>query len=659
MAFKKVQSQAVALYNGCAAADVTMRVTPYPVDLDGNKLTMAALGANPQVTVDSKVYQFEEIIGFTGIIDNGDNTGTITGLMRDLASSSLATPGTGKQHGAGATVIFSWNPQDVARLPALENANTFTNQNIFSGFAPQTDTDPVSGNDLTRLSYVQALVLGTLTTIDVIVPGTAGVVITAGQSIYLDTATDTWKLTNATSASTVNNVLLGIAQGVGAISGAISGGVLLQGVDTHQTGLTPGNIQYASNTPGAISSSAGTISTVLGAAKSATQLYFAPRFNQQVTQAQLDAMAGDGGTPGSANKFVTQTGFQNGSEIYTTELSGAGTAYTGTYSPAITVLIDGMELSLKIAVTNSTTTPTFSPNGLTARTIVKLGGTALAIGDIVAGMNKFKYDLTNTRWVLQTLTALNPATPYVGHQRLPYIASATGSYGTQNATSETDGSVIYIVSNGNGSNYTLSRYARDATTGIYYCTHIIATSQISSSTPFSLTVIGTFLYLTTRIAGTAKFTRFLAADLTGETTMTISGTSFASGLASWTDGTYIYVYESSGVFRQYSISGTVATNVTTITFTSSGVSEGAICDGVNVWLVDNGSDPTLRKYAIGGGAATATRAFINWNGTYVNQDFSHLIFVKTGILGMIFVHTENSPTAIVGFVDEIIPFATI
>lgn len=130
--FKKARIPSVNLYSGLSVSDTTMVVTPYPIDLDGNKIFISALGSNPQVTVDAREAKHEEIIGFTDIIDNGDGTATLIDLSRNLASSSLVTPGTGKQHGAGAVVIFSLNPQDTARIAALENNQTFTGLNTFS-----------------------------------------------------------------------------------------------------------------------------------------------------------------------------------------------------------------------------------------------------------------------------------------------------------------------------------------------------------------------------------------------------------------------------------------------------------------------------------------------------------------------------------------------
>lgn len=84
---------------------------------------------------------------------------------------------------------------------------------------------------------------------------------------------------------------------------------------------------------------------------------------------------------------------------------GTVDAITATYSPAIT-LSNLVTVSFVSTGENTTTTPTFAPNGLTARTIVKKGGVALVAGDIPAagGVCIVQYNLANTRWEL-----LNPA----------------------------------------------------------------------------------------------------------------------------------------------------------------------------------------------------------------------------------------------------------
>ena len=80
---------------------------------------------------------------------------------------------------------------------------------------------------------------------------------------------------------------------------------------------------------------------------------------------------------------------------------GTADVLTATYSPAIPALTDGLTLNFRASLTNLTTTPTFSPNGLTARTFTKLGGAALLAGDIALnGEYTARYNLANTRWEL-------------------------------------------------------------------------------------------------------------------------------------------------------------------------------------------------------------------------------------------------------------------
>lgn len=107
----------------------------------------------------------------------------------------------------------------------------------------------------------------------------------------------------------------------------------------------------------------------------------------------------------AATQYAVVGQIQNSSYNW---IAGSGTAdaITATYAPAVTALVDGMELDCRATAANATTTPTFSPNGLTARTITKSGGSAVAAGDIPAALAEFKlrYNLASTRWEL-----INPA----------------------------------------------------------------------------------------------------------------------------------------------------------------------------------------------------------------------------------------------------------
>lgn len=141
---RTVQTPTVHLYTGQTSGATTMRVTPYPKDLNGVKLTYSDFGDTPSLTVDPKISGVEEIETFTGITDNGDGTATLTGITRNLNSKyPYTTGGTGRTHGAGATVVFGNNPQLYARLAAPENVNTFTAiQTFASTTMPRYDVSP-------------------------------------------------------------------------------------------------------------------------------------------------------------------------------------------------------------------------------------------------------------------------------------------------------------------------------------------------------------------------------------------------------------------------------------------------------------------------------------------------------------------------------------
>lgn len=152
-----VETPTTTLYASISGSATSMRVTPYPKDLDGNKLTMTDFGSSPTATIDPKVRNYEEIVGFTGITDNGDGTATLTGLTRDLTSKSpYTTTGTGRSHAASAIVVFSNNPQMYARFAAPENTATITNAWTFSTLPTFTNA-PTTGTDGVNKAYADAL----------------------------------------------------------------------------------------------------------------------------------------------------------------------------------------------------------------------------------------------------------------------------------------------------------------------------------------------------------------------------------------------------------------------------------------------------------------------------------------------------------------------
>lgn len=104
-------------------------------------------------------------------------------------------------------------------------------------------------------------------------PGTAGATITAGQAVYLDSATRTYKLADSNGAEALRT-----PRGI-ALNSAASG----QPLSVHRSGdltigatLTPGVAYYLSDTPGGICPVAdvgsGEYACIIGIAKSASVL---------------------------------------------------------------------------------------------------------------------------------------------------------------------------------------------------------------------------------------------------------------------------------------------------------------------------------------------------------------------------------------------------
>ena len=92
--------------------------------------------------------------------------------------------------------------------------------------------------------------------------------------------------------------------------------------------------------------------------------------------------------------------------VHSVTAGGTADALTVTYTNVPASLTDGMELHVRAAAANATTTPTLNVNSLGAKTITKAGGSALVAGDI-AGANHeliLRYNSSASHFEL-----LNPA----------------------------------------------------------------------------------------------------------------------------------------------------------------------------------------------------------------------------------------------------------
>lgn len=212
---------------------------------------------------------FPEYISFTGISGL-----TLTGATRGLSAKSNNVIAANKRfHPVGTPVVIAFGTHSL--------------QDIFDYIDAE----------------IGALTVGS----NMVMSGLAGQTVSAGQLVYLNTD-GRWWLADADLVATINDVMLGIAQGSGTAGNTITNGILRKGTDANQSGLTAGSNYFVGNTAGAISATAGTNTRKIGVGRSSTQLYFDPEYAQLPTAGEKAALAGGStfGTPSSSNKYITQ-----------------------------------------------------------------------------------------------------------------------------------------------------------------------------------------------------------------------------------------------------------------------------------------------------------------------------------------------------------------
>jgi len=307
MTYNPAGGKTYTLGASISSTATSITLSSFTLPVSGTPITMAILDTDIAYGTIGPKTSSAEFISFTGVTQNPNGTATLTGVVRGLDKvSPFTTNATYKLPHSGQTLfILSDAPQVFYEYAAKRSANTFGPVQEFTLLPTSSGGNAISGNQL--VTYAQALAMASGTTnIDrIVVAGNGGETITAGQLVYLLVTDGEWYKCDADTAATVDNIILGIAQGAGSNGVAITSGVLLFGLDSNQTGLTTNTAYYASNTAGAISSTVGTVEVSVGISRSTTSLLFYPRYNQQLTEDQQDALVGTSGTPSASNRYVT------------------------------------------------------------------------------------------------------------------------------------------------------------------------------------------------------------------------------------------------------------------------------------------------------------------------------------------------------------------
>ncbi len=229
-------------------------------------------------------------------------------------------------------------------------------------------------------------------------------------------------------------------------------------------------------------------------------------------------------------------------------------------------------------------------------------------------------------------------------------SSPADRFNPRGATTNQDGSVMYTAwSNSDGSSsgvgFTLTRYERDASTGIFKATHQSGYGALYPESSLVYDDSSDKLYLIGRTGASGQVrecARFDGADLTNQILMTFSGFPTASNVnnpknGAFTDGTYFYFNISSSgapVFNRATLSGTTFTYVDD---TTGGLSDtiNAIYDTARNLAYLLGADGTVQEATISGATITPTDSdtFVLPGLNGEGQDYNASMPLTIGFMG--------------------------
>lgn len=254
---------------GLSSAATSFTLTSFTLPQNDYPIQDSDLSDTFYLTLEPGSTQRQEFISCTTVGSNTGGSVSFSGCTRGLSPIYPYTASTSLQfaHSGGSIVILSDAPQLFERYGSLSDDEAVT------GY--WTAPDPLSAQGVATRQFVLDNVNGgAVSTDQIIVAGTAGETVAAGNLVYFDEPDDEWKKVDTDTAATYQRVPVGIAQGSGTNGNPVTGGVLVSGLATGLSGLTAGVDYYGSGTAGAFGTVANGIG--LGRAKSTTELYFSP-----------------------------------------------------------------------------------------------------------------------------------------------------------------------------------------------------------------------------------------------------------------------------------------------------------------------------------------------------------------------------------------------
>lgn len=406
--FKLVQAPEFYLAgNGISVSETSIIIKNF--SLDDVELAMTDFGSIAYGTLEPNTER-EEIISWTGITQNGNDTATLTGVTRGLKKKAPYDQDLTlrKQHGGNTPLVISNNPQVYDKFTSKLNDESIEGVYTFSQLPRKSgSTTATLGNELVTLDQLNATSLGTATVGFQKISGISGESLTAGNIVYFKTSDQKWYKADADITATHTDVKLGVVQSTVAIDIAIT--VLIYGRDTNQTGMTPGATYYLSNTAGGISTTPGTNNVSIGVALSATDLLFIQDYiNENIpSTSEKAALAGGStfGTPSSTNKFITEDYLSSASGLpvrteYTSTATNRGSSTTqfDVSNPTGT--------TYRYTWDGTGTDPLISAATMPTGSLVYISGSNLNASNkglfIVTGSGTDYFEVTNASGVIET-----------------------------------------------------------------------------------------------------------------------------------------------------------------------------------------------------------------------------------------------------------------
>lgn len=337
-------------------AEATFNTTPCETP-DGSPLYSAALGDYLVITVNPGGSN-EEKIAVSGLSCSGTTaTWTIANRGLSFATATSTVTANKKQHAIGETVIISDDDHFLStQYPDKDSDETIT------GY--WTIPTPLSNNNPATKAYVDSLVNGgTVSNAQIVVAGTAGETVAAGDVLVQYASDGEWYLADTDEPSFLVNGLMGIAQGAGTNGNSITNGVLLGGLDSNQSGLTAGTKYFVSATAGDLQTA--TSSRSVGEARTTTSLY-------------VDFYL--------TNPYLAQSGTWTGTNTFSGTNTFATTSFSGnvSLSGSATSTIASSTIQKFTASTTPTTTWT-KPANLKYALVKVVGGGGGGGGNTTSG----------------------------------------------------------------------------------------------------------------------------------------------------------------------------------------------------------------------------------------------------------------------------------